>query len=195
MWTLLRSTKLTTRIHARKGFTLAEVLVTIAIIAVVAAVLLPVVTGQLRKGDLGRVTSDLTSLRTGVEAFLADVRRVPSEVAQLVSQPTAGSSAVSADINGDEFPVGLANRWKGPYIDKEQTAGDVIATGFGGRILNALVTETGPGNTDWVAVQIEGLTSQEFDDLDIVIDNEAGSTTGRFRLDGTIAKYLLMPIN
>jgi prepilin-type N-terminal cleavage/methylation domain-containing protein len=178
----------------RDGFTLAEVLVTIAIIAVIAAVMLPVVSGQLRKGDLGRVQNDLVGLRTSMEAFLSDVRRVPSEIQHLITAPTANSSAADSDINGDEFPTGLVARWKGPYIDKELQSGS-IATGFGGTMANTLTKVAGPGSVDWATVTLNNLTDEEFDDLDEVLDNDDGSTAGRFRWTTTTATFFLIPVN
>ncbi|MDQ6718185.1 MAG: type II secretion system GspH family protein, partial [Gemmatimonadota bacterium] len=47
-----------TAAKGRRGFTLAEVLVTLAIIAVMAAVLLPALNSQISKGDAGRLASD-----------------------------------------------------------------------------------------------------------------------------------------
>src|SRR6266550_2967166 len=76
------------RTHAtRRGFTLGEVLVTVALIAVLAAVVLPAVGSQITKGDLGRVSSDLLTIRSAMEQFISDVRRYPSSVAQLTNKP------------------------------------------------------------------------------------------------------------
>src|SRR3954471_16043996 len=72
---------------ARRGFTLGEVLVTVALIAVLAAVVIPAVGSQITKGDLGRVSSDLLTLRSAMEQFIADVRRYPNSVSQLTNKP------------------------------------------------------------------------------------------------------------
>ena len=73
----------------RSGFSLGEILVAVAIMAVVAAVVIPSIGGQLNKGDTARVSSDLISIRSGVEQFLADVRRYPSTMSHLQTKPLA----------------------------------------------------------------------------------------------------------
>ena len=58
------------RRQPKSGFSLAEILVAIAIIAVVAAILIPSIGGQLRSGDESRIQQDFISLRTGAEQSL-----------------------------------------------------------------------------------------------------------------------------
>src|SRR6476646_6410126 len=99
----------------RKGFTLAEVLVTIAIIAIMAAVLLPALNNQLSKGDTSRIASDLTNMQSGVQAFFSDIRQYPDSTSQLVS----GISASSTDINGVTFQPSAISAWKGPYVGRD----------------------------------------------------------------------------
>jgi len=70
------------------GFTLGEVLVTVAIIAVIAAVMIPSIGSQLTKGDESRVEQDLAGISGAVQQFLADVRRYPASIAQLIRRPT-----------------------------------------------------------------------------------------------------------
>src|SRR5205823_5856092 len=91
----------------RSGFTLAEVLVTIAIIAIMAAVLLPALNSQLSKGDTSRIASDLTNLQSGIQAFVSDLRRYPSTT----TQQTQG--ATGNDILGAAFTASDAAAWKG----------------------------------------------------------------------------------
>src|SRR5438552_3028167 len=79
-----------------RGFTLAEVLVTLAIIAVMAAVLLPALNSQLSKGDTGRLESDLTTIQSAAQAFVSDVHRFPANVAALTTAITSGT----VDLNG-----------------------------------------------------------------------------------------------
>src|SRR5437764_3611113 len=80
------------RRSTRRGFTLGEVLVTVALVAVLAAVVLPAVGSQISKGDLGRVSSDLLTMRSAMEQFISDVRRYPNSVGQLIVKPVAQTS-------------------------------------------------------------------------------------------------------
>jgi prepilin-type N-terminal cleavage/methylation domain-containing protein len=94
----------------RAGFTLPEVLVTVAIVAILAAVVVPTVTNQIGKGDDANLTSNVSSMRTGITAFVSDVRKFPSRVQHLLVKPAAGDSALDG-------PYGAlaVNRWRGPY--------------------------------------------------------------------------------
>jgi prepilin-type N-terminal cleavage/methylation domain-containing protein len=108
----------------KKGFTLAEVLVTIAIIAVVGAIVIPSIGGQLRTGDESRVQQDLTSLRAAAEQFLADVRRYPNSVGQLVVKPAITESG----LLGGVYTTSQTTRWRGPYLNKDSVSS--LKTGY-----------------------------------------------------------------
>ena len=83
----------------RAGFTLPEVLVTVAIVAILAAVVVPTVTNQISKGDDSNLTSNVASLRTGVTAFVADVRKFPSRLQHRLIQPITTDD----DITGGDY--------------------------------------------------------------------------------------------
>src|SRR5438477_12725105 len=83
----------------KRGFSLGEILVAVAIIAVVAAVVIPSIGGQLSKGDTSRVTSDLTNVSAGIQQFLADVRRYPSAMVQLQTRPGTVLASGDSGIN------------------------------------------------------------------------------------------------
>jgi prepilin-type N-terminal cleavage/methylation domain-containing protein len=111
----------------KRGFTLAEILVTIAIVAVVVAVVVPTITGQLAKADPQRVGRDAFSIRTGVEQFVNDVGQYPSNVNQLVVRVIANNAASVGAIYG-QFSIAERDKWKGPYLAKDAAA--LLKTGF-----------------------------------------------------------------
>lgn len=176
--------------QARGGFTLAEVLVTLAILATLAAVLLPALMGQIGKGDATRTANDLVALQTGISTFASDVKRYPSSVGHLVTEVTNSNN----DINAVAYPAGLASQWKGPYITKEPfSPGDSLRTGSGGAIQGPFVKSTYNG-ISYVTIQVKNLNTEAFDEVDRIIDETASSTTGRFVLSGTDALYRAVPI-
>jgi len=112
----------------RRGFTLPEVLVTITLIAALAAVVVPAVASQLKKGDPSRVGNDFVAIRGAVEQFLSDVRRYPGGIQQLTAPITTSMSPLTSTAQG---PYGTADvaRWRGPYLSKDSIG--TVATGYG----------------------------------------------------------------
>lgn len=178
----------------RAGFTLPEVLVTVAIVAVLAAVVVPAVTQQLGRADAPAFNSSVNSLRTAITSFASDVRQLPGEVSQLQTAITTLDTrlARTADSVGAEYSAAFVARWRGPYEssgistgaleigDSWVTADNLIdSTGTG--YLVAYLTRTGAVITDAVA-------------LDAAVDNGNGATAGFIRWDATDTPDL-KPVN
>lgn len=124
----------------KAGFTLIEVLVTVVVIGVLAAVVIPAVTAQVTAGDSARVLSDLNNVRTGIENFDIAVRQFPGDVDDLVnlpgtvassgpssSNPGAGTST-DADLTGTTYLTTGLNNWKGPYVEANLPTGATSST-------------------------------------------------------------------
>jgi prepilin-type N-terminal cleavage/methylation domain-containing protein len=115
---------------ARKGFTLGEVLVSVAIVAVLAAVVIPAIGSQITKGDQGRVASDIQAVRGGVVQFVSDVRRYPKSLGQLVVVPLTTNSPMTPTTV--TYTSQELARWRGPYLSKDSVAAG--NTGYGLRL-------------------------------------------------------------
>ena len=184
-------------IASRPGFTLAEILVALALIALLAAVLLPTVAGQILKGDAGRVVQDIEAVRAGAEQFLVDIRRYPGRYSDLSRAITAANT----DVLGVAYSAGHVSKWKGPYITKD-TMNASIETGYGGRITNEFMSVTNTNAVPYLTVVATGIAAADFDRIDEQVDgasvSPAGRTTGRLRwvsaggIDSL--KYLAIPI-
>ncbi len=74
------------------GFTLIEVMVTVAIIAILAAIALPNYTDYIRRGKLQEATSNLLAMRTKMEQYFQDNRSYTTPGAPVLAPCTAGSS-------------------------------------------------------------------------------------------------------
>jgi prepilin-type N-terminal cleavage/methylation domain-containing protein len=198
--------------NKRSGFTLVEMVVTVGIVAALAAVVYPTVVKQLDSADPARVAEDLNNITTGVETFGVNVRpNQPQELEDLINaiQPAAAGDSTAL---GAAYSVADAAAWKGPYIAISVPAttarnAQIITTGFDATINNRLplydidVGTTGGDtvptstsvNGDYVSVLISGLSGAAFNAINELIDGPAESTpvlrrhTGRFRCPGAAA--------
>jgi prepilin-type N-terminal cleavage/methylation domain-containing protein len=194
----------------RRGFTLVETVVTIGIIAALAAVVYPTVVKQLDSADPTRLAEDLGNIRTGLETFGVNVRpQLPHDIEDLVNRPdlTTDSTSLDAFYSSSE-----AAGWNGPYIGISipvtTVSGDtVVTTGYGARIVNRLaaydlaavsfvggdsVPAGGAAAADFVAVRIVGLSGAAFNSANLLIDgpteNDATKrrSTGRLRCPAVV---------
>jgi prepilin-type N-terminal cleavage/methylation domain-containing protein len=179
------------RRYRRGGLTLPEVLVTLAIAATLAAVLLPALIGQISKGDAGRLSNDLVAVQTAIGAFTSDVRRFPKDLSQLNTAITISQQ----DLLNVTYPQSLVNRWRGPYLGKSLTS-NTLPTAFGSSIQNAFGDSTTAGGR-YLAVTFSPITLADFNNVDRIIDEAASSTTGQLLFvtnnSGTGA-FLAVPI-
>ena len=184
------------------GFTLIEVLVTVVVIGVLAAVVIPAVTAQVSAGDSSRAVSDLNNLRTGIENFDIAVRQFPGDVDDLVNAPSA-SSTVDQDITGSAY-LG-ATSWAGPYIEASlpltitsstpSVSGAAFTSGYASTVNNKFLacrittaSACDASSPDYVVVELDNLTASQLGTLNTNIDGAgeaSSSTSGKFRVSGT----------
>lgn len=94
------------------GLALAELLVVLAVLAVLAGVLVPMVVRRLSGGTAGGLVGDLKGLSDAVTAFRQDVRRYPLELFLLSSAPGASDKDACGQLLPDPA------RWRGPYVNR-----------------------------------------------------------------------------
>ncbi|MEX2179706.1 MAG: type II secretion system protein [Gemmatimonadaceae bacterium] len=174
----------------KRGFTLVETVVTVGIIAALAAVVYPSVVKQFDSADPTKVAEDLNSIRTGMEMFGVNVRpQSPGDIEDLLIQPDgADFSSVGVAYTASEQAS-----WNGPYLTASVSPAigqydAAIVTGFGGTIVNRTplfdLTEAGEftvsGDTlydvspttdaSFVAVRITGLSGVAFNAVNLLLD-------------------------
>lgn len=69
--------------YGEMGFTLIELVIIVAIIAILAAIILPDVSGFLITSNLAAANSEVAAVRTASRAFYADFEEWPSDSADL----------------------------------------------------------------------------------------------------------------
>ena len=108
------------RIRRTRGFTLLELMITVVIVAVLAAIALPSYLGQLRRSSRAEAQALLTDMASRQQQFLADRR------AYAASAATLGMASPASLTGKFDFAVIAAN---GPPPTFTLTA-----TGLGGQV-------------------------------------------------------------
>lgn len=203
----------------RRGFTLIETIVTVGLISVLAAFIIPTVIQKSGVGDPVKLTNDLASIQTALDNFSNDTKAgFPNEIWEVTSKPAVTNLLVD---NVTPLTAGQIALWNGPYISA--TIGtnrtDSIPTGFTAFISNQLqrydvinnIGELSGGtgttfsttNTNFVAVKITGLNTTQAATINKMIDgpddvnltsglNIGANTTGRFRFDPPNSNHIVI---
>ena len=168
----------------RRGFTLPEVLVTVAIVAVLAAVVVPAVTQQLGKADAPSTQASIGSLRTQFTSFVADVRKFPGQVDHLQSLIATTDIELIANgdttnVNATKYSAASVAKWKGPYDNTGGVKG-IIPIGYGWSTTNKLYDSSG-----YLVVELtkSGADTTDAHEIEAAIDGSAvgSSATGLIR--------------
>lgn len=203
----------------RAGFTLIETIVTVGLLAVLAAFVIPTVVQKAGAGDPVKVTNDVNSIRTGLENFVNDTKAgYPLLISELTTKPTTTDKIID---NATTLSAPQIALWNGPYIGATigAAATDSMPTGFTAFISNQLQRwdalnnkgelNGGTGstfsttNTLFVALTVTGLTTTQAAQINKAMDgpgdidvasglNTGANITGRFRYDPPNANKIVI---
>ena len=94
----------------RRGFTLIELMVVIAIIIILAAIAIPNYLSMTARAKRSRVASDMATVATVLEAYKTDWGTYPTMASEDLSTTTPGTGNVSGALGGNATLGGLENQ-------------------------------------------------------------------------------------
>jgi prepilin-type N-terminal cleavage/methylation domain-containing protein len=194
----------------KRGFTLVETVVTVGIIAALAAVVYPTVVKQLDSADPTRLAEDLGNIRTGLETFGVNVRpQLPGDIEDLINRPDGAAGADRTSLRVAYSDVEAAS-WNGPYLGISipttfnQSPDTAVTTGFSAKIINRMplydldettvatlsgdtvLTASATSTAEFVAVRIVGLSGPAFNAANLLIDGPTENDVTKRRSQGRL---------
>lgn len=133
---------------SRRGFTLIETVVTVGLIAVLAAFVVPSVLKKADAADPVKVANDLNSISTAIQSFASDVKgALPGDIEDLTEPLLTNSTCNTINpcdstvTHTDIYTAQQARLWRGPYlaasIDPNPQA--ALRSGYVADIHNSLI--------------------------------------------------------
>lgn len=198
--------------RSEAGFSLAEMLASVSVLAILAAVTIPAVGVQLKESEVSSVVETLGSIDAAVSSFYADTNRWPSEYNQLVHKPgrTDGVDG-QAGLNGasdqvlnpgnvsQTIPPGQLRKWKGPYLDIGGIPTGGIKTPLDGTIERAFAMICINRN-EYLVVRVAGIRQADAKLVSLKLDGEDvltydAATAGRVQWDDPDLVYLAAAVS
>ena len=158
----------------RAGFSLAEVLVALTIVAIIAAAVVPVVFSKIRASQVSAFSQTFVGLSQGIAEFKRATTRYPGLLSYLSSQPVATDN----DICGNDILAANVALWRGPYSSRMITTGGILVGDY--TITNTLRRVA--GTPIFLMIDAGSVSTQIVDDLEDQLDaGAADGTTGTIR--------------
>jgi general secretion pathway protein G len=164
----------------KKGFTLIELIVVIAIIAVLGAVIAPNAFKSIEKAKIAATVQDLNSIKTASASYFTDTSAWPISSANFTSN------------------AGAVTGWDGPYLDKWPAGGRWPSSNYTWTV--STTRRFGPANAPERYIRVSALGTGVAAKLDTQMDPGTTRTTGIVRHDaaGTYIEFLVSrdgPVN
>jgi prepilin-type N-terminal cleavage/methylation domain-containing protein len=133
--------------QSRSGFTLVETVVTVGLLAVLAAFVVPSVIRKADAADPVKVANDLNAISTAVQTFTSDFKGIMPVDIQDLTQPVLVNSLCnrvspcdSTISHRSAYTTQQAVLWKGPYLSAsiERDPNALLRSGYVADFANTL---------------------------------------------------------
>ncbi len=97
--------KMETRKKKENGFTLVELMITVVIVGILAAVAVPIYQANVKRAKASEADAALGTVRTGLRVYFAENNAYPIK-ASYTRVDSIGIDIASTDLNGTYFSIG-----------------------------------------------------------------------------------------
>lgn len=155
----------------RRGFTLMEILVAVAIVAVLTAVLLPALSNKLRDSRTTALSQTFLGLSQGIAEFKRATTKYPSSLQLLTTPPLSTDN----NICGGDLSTTPAALWSGPYSSRT-----ILSTGIsmGDAVIQNSLRRVTAGSSTFLLIDAYGVENSTVDDLESGLDGGTADANG-----------------
>jgi len=134
--------------RTKAGFTLVETVVTVGLLAVLAAFVVPSVIRKADAADPVKVANDLNAISTAIQTFTSDMKGIMPGDIQDLTQPVLVNSVCnqvspcdSVLTHRSAYTASEAVLWRGPYLaaSVERNPNAMLRSGYVADISNTLI--------------------------------------------------------
>ncbi len=152
------------RPRIRRAFTLAEVLVSLAIIAVLAAATIPTMKGRLTAAHASALADELTTLQSAIQAFKNNTGYYPEELYFLSFAPTVAQYPAGIGFGGGTNNScgtnfnGTSNflKWRGPYVSRNITGDYAMGDNYlVNNVMTRVPASSTPGTREYLQIDVD----------------------------------------
>ena len=101
--------------NKQTGFTLIEMMIVVAIMAIMSAMLAPTLFNQVSKAEKARTASDIRQIESALKFYRLDNYRYPTQSQGLQALITAPSGSEATSWNGPYLETVPKDAWKQDY--------------------------------------------------------------------------------
>lgn len=152
------------------GMTIVEILVVLAVVALIAGVTAPQIIGRLRQGQTATLASNLKNLSAAILAFRGDVGRYPRRLSYL------GSPIVPGATDSCNQTIPDTSSWKGPYLAQTIPTSGLPLQGM--LIVNQTTRTPTSGGVGTLLVTVNNVDQAVANELEASFDGTPASSTG-----------------